>query len=67
MSKPKIIVHFLSGELPLCGFSKEIPAKWSAGNIWVEEDCVRDKRLNYCPKCVEEAEKRTKEKPKKNG
>ena len=44
------VVHVLQHGLPLCGFSKDVPASWPGGHVWTSVDNVSDVTCLPCKK-----------------
>jgi len=55
-----MIVHAVIHGSPLCGFSNDFPKNWPEGNIWTDENDI--KNIN-CPTCKEEAIRKIKTAP----
>lgn len=50
---PKMRIHFLSGGLPLCGFTREQPHRWPDGHCWAHPDDAEAKaNALMCQMCL---------------
>jgi hypothetical protein len=57
MQEPDTVVHVLHEGFALCGFSKEVPARWPYGHKFVTLDGHKVDPAN-CPPCTTEADQR---------